>query len=241
MVSGFSRPFRPRPSATISRWCFVRRHSLYFSSSVQRRSPKPPINRTPTSRRAFTIQLSTSPTSTPAASSPTRSIAPKPGTDGAPSVLTPPSSPTRSLRSTLVLRPLHHRQHLPQRPARRNSPRPLHPRTDPATAQAVRRTHHHPGAHQLRIDGHPAAIVLASVPMPETKGTIPTITYAAKPACSATFPSSREEVRPRRSHPPRPLLRLHHAASRSLPPDVRLLMQFDTGPSPADGSGSVIR
>jgi hypothetical protein len=38
------------------------------------------------------------------------------------------------------------------------------------------------------IDGHPAAIVLASVPMPETKGKIPTTTYAAKACVLGNIP-----------------------------------------------------
>jgi hypothetical protein len=38
------------------------------------------------------------------------------------------------------------------------------------------------------IDGHPAAIVLASVPMPEVKGKIPTTTYAAKACMLGNIP-----------------------------------------------------
>jgi hypothetical protein len=43
------------------------------------------------------------------------------------------------------------------------------------------------------IDGHPAAIVLASVPMPEVKGKIPTTTYAAKACVLGNIP-----VKPRK-------------------------------------------
>jgi hypothetical protein len=43
------------------------------------------------------------------------------------------------------------------------------------------------------IDGHPAAIVLASVPMPDVKGKIPTITYAAKACVLGNIP-----VKPRK-------------------------------------------
>ena len=38
------------------------------------------------------------------------------------------------------------------------------------------------------IDGHPAAIVLASVPMPDVKGKIPTTTYAAKACVLGNIP-----------------------------------------------------
>jgi hypothetical protein len=38
------------------------------------------------------------------------------------------------------------------------------------------------------IDGHPAAIVLASVPMPDVKGRIPTTTYAAKACVLGNIP-----------------------------------------------------
>src|SRR5712671_1271106 len=38
------------------------------------------------------------------------------------------------------------------------------------------------------IDGHPASIVLASVPMPEIKGKIPTTTYAAKACVLGNIP-----------------------------------------------------
>lgn len=43
------------------------------------------------------------------------------------------------------------------------------------------------------IDGHPAAIVLASVPMPDAKGKIPRTTYAAKACVLGNIP-----VKPRR-------------------------------------------
>ncbi|MEO6806198.1 MAG: hypothetical protein ABI286_09965 [Edaphobacter sp.] len=43
------------------------------------------------------------------------------------------------------------------------------------------------------IDGHPAAIVLASVPMPDVKGKIPRTTYAAKACVLGNIP-----VKPRR-------------------------------------------
>ena len=38
------------------------------------------------------------------------------------------------------------------------------------------------------IDGHPASIVLASVPMPDVKGKIPTTTYAAKACVLGNIP-----------------------------------------------------
>jgi hypothetical protein len=38
------------------------------------------------------------------------------------------------------------------------------------------------------IDGHPAAIVLASVPLPDVKGRIPTTTYAAKACVLGNIP-----------------------------------------------------
>lgn len=52
------------------------------------------------------------------------------------------------------------------------------------------------------IDGHPAAIVLASVPMPEVKGKIPTTTYAAKACVLGNVPvkprKKSEQVEPTR-------------------------------------------
>ncbi len=47
------------------------------------------------------------------------------------------------------------------------------------------------------IDGHPAAIVLASVPMPEVKGKLPTTTYAAKACVLGNIP-----VKPRKKSDP---------------------------------------
>jgi hypothetical protein len=47
------------------------------------------------------------------------------------------------------------------------------------------------------IDGHPAAIVLASVPMPEVKGKIPTTTYAAKACVLGNIPvKARKKSQP---------------------------------------------
>ena len=47
------------------------------------------------------------------------------------------------------------------------------------------------------IDGHPAAIVLASVPMPEVKGKLPSTTYAAKACVLGNIP-----VKPRKKSDP---------------------------------------
>jgi hypothetical protein len=47
------------------------------------------------------------------------------------------------------------------------------------------------------IGGHPAAIVLASVPMPEEKGKIPTTTYAAKACVLGNIP-----VKPKKKSDP---------------------------------------
>jgi hypothetical protein len=47
------------------------------------------------------------------------------------------------------------------------------------------------------ISGHPAAIVLASVPMPDVKGKIPAITYAAKACVLGNIP-----VKPRKRSDP---------------------------------------
>lgn len=52
------------------------------------------------------------------------------------------------------------------------------------------------------IDGHPASLVLASVPMPEVKGRIPTTTYAAKACVLGNIPvkphKKSEHVEPTR-------------------------------------------
>jgi hypothetical protein len=47
------------------------------------------------------------------------------------------------------------------------------------------------------IDGHPAAIVLASVPMPEVKGKLPMTTYAAKACVLGNIP-----VKPKKKSDP---------------------------------------
>jgi hypothetical protein len=47
------------------------------------------------------------------------------------------------------------------------------------------------------ISGHPAAIVLASVPMPDVKGKIPTMTYAAKACVLGNIP-----VKPKKKSDP---------------------------------------
>ena len=43
------------------------------------------------------------------------------------------------------------------------------------------------------IDGHPASIVLASVPMPDVKGKIPTTTYAAKACVLGNIPVKQKK------------------------------------------------
>jgi hypothetical protein len=92
------------------------------------------------------------------------------------------------------------------------------------------------------IDGHPASIVLASVPMPEVKGTIPTTTYAAKVCVLGNIP-----VKPKKkSDPVDPTRHVLCFDFTTLHSDLYHLMfafsmQFDTDPPQPMVPGSVIR
>jgi hypothetical protein len=92
------------------------------------------------------------------------------------------------------------------------------------------------------IEGHPASIVLASVPMPEVKGTIPTTTYAAKACMLGNIP-----VKPRKkSDPVDPTRHVLCFDFTTLHKDLYTLlfafsMQFDTDPPQPIVPGSVIR
>jgi hypothetical protein len=92
------------------------------------------------------------------------------------------------------------------------------------------------------IDGHPASIVLASVPMPEVKGKIPAITYAAKACVLGNIP-----VKPRKKSdkvdPTRHVLCFDFTTQHS---DLYTLMfafsmQFDNDAPQPMVPGSVIR
>jgi hypothetical protein len=92
------------------------------------------------------------------------------------------------------------------------------------------------------IDGHPAAIVLASVPMPEVKGKIPTTTYAAKACVLGNIP-----VKPKKkSDPVDPTRHVLCFDFTTLHQDLYHLMfafsmQFDTDAPQPMVPGSVIR
>ena len=244
MVSRFLRPFsRARRGATISKWCFVLRHSCYFFSSVRQLSLKPPIHRIPTSRKAFTTRLSTLPTSIPAASSPTPRASPQSRTPTPAQVCSLHSLRQRGHPGRhLFLRPLHDRQHLPQRPARRNSPRPLRPRADHPSAQAVWRTHRHPGAHQLRHRWPPCLDRSGLRSHARGQGQDPDHDLRRQGMCARQHSrQAQKEVRPRRTHPPRPLLRLHYAAQDLYTLMFAFTMQFDNDAPQPMVPGSVIR
>ena len=92
------------------------------------------------------------------------------------------------------------------------------------------------------IDGHPATIVLASVPMPDVKGKIPAITYAAKACVLGNIP-----VKPRKKsepvEPTRHVLCLDFTTQQK---DLYTLlfafsMQFDNDSPQPMVPGSVIR
>ena len=92
------------------------------------------------------------------------------------------------------------------------------------------------------IDGHPAAIVLASVPMPEVKGKIPMTTYAAKACVLGNVPV---KARKKSEHvdPTRHVLCFDFT---TLHPDLYTLMfaftmQFDNDQPQPMVPGSVIR
>jgi hypothetical protein len=92
------------------------------------------------------------------------------------------------------------------------------------------------------IDGHPAAIVLASVPMPDVKGKIPTTTYAAKACMLGNIP-----VKPRKkSQPVEPTRHVLCFDFTTLHQDLYTLMfaftmQFDNDAPQPIVPGSVIR
>jgi hypothetical protein len=92
------------------------------------------------------------------------------------------------------------------------------------------------------IDGHPAAIVLASVPTPEVKGTVPTITYAAKACVLGNIP-----IKPKKkSDPVEPTRHVLCFDFTTLHKDLYTLlftfsMQFDNDPPQPMVPGSVIR
>jgi hypothetical protein len=92
------------------------------------------------------------------------------------------------------------------------------------------------------IDGHPASIVLASVPMPETKGTVPTTTYAAKACVLGNIPVKARK----KSDPVDPTRHVLCFDFTTLHKDLYTLMfafsmQFDTDPPQPMVPGSVIR
>jgi hypothetical protein len=92
------------------------------------------------------------------------------------------------------------------------------------------------------IDGHPAAIVLASVPMPEVKGKIPTTTYAAKACVLGNIPVKARK----KSTPVEPTRHVLCFDFTTLHKDLYTLMfafamQFDNDAPQPMVPGSVIR
>jgi hypothetical protein len=92
------------------------------------------------------------------------------------------------------------------------------------------------------INGHPASIVLASVPMPETKGTIPATTYAAKVCVLGNIPVKAKK----KSDPVDPTRHVLCFDFTTLHKDLYTLMfgfsmQFDTDTPQPMVPGSVIR
>jgi hypothetical protein len=92
------------------------------------------------------------------------------------------------------------------------------------------------------IGGHPAAIVLASVPMPEVKGKIPTTTYAAKACVLGNIPVKARK----KSQPVDPTRHVLCFDFTTLHGDLYTLMfafsmQFDNDSPQPMVPGSVIR
>jgi len=92
------------------------------------------------------------------------------------------------------------------------------------------------------IDGHPASIVLASVPMPEVKGKIPTTTYAAKACVLGNIPVKARK----KSTPVEPTRHVLCFDFTTLHKDLYTLMfafsmQFDNDAPQPMVPGSVIR
>src|SRR3984885_810148 len=92
------------------------------------------------------------------------------------------------------------------------------------------------------IDGHPASIVLASVPMPDIKGKIPTTTYAAKACVLGNIPVKARK----KSDPVEPTRHVLCFDFTTLHKDLYTLMfaftmQFDNDQPQPMVPGSVIR
>ena len=92
------------------------------------------------------------------------------------------------------------------------------------------------------IDGHPASIVLASVPMPDIKGKIPTTTYAAKACVLGNIPVKARK----KSQPVDPTRHVLCFDFTTLHSDLYTLMfafsmQFDNDAPQPMVPGSVIR
>ncbi len=92
------------------------------------------------------------------------------------------------------------------------------------------------------IDGHPAAIVLASVPMPQVKGKIPMTTYAAKACVLGNIPVKARK----KSTPVEPTRHVLCFDFTTLHKDLYTLMfaftmQFDNDAPQPMVPGSVIR
>jgi hypothetical protein len=92
------------------------------------------------------------------------------------------------------------------------------------------------------INGHPAAIVLASVPMPEVKGKIPATTYAAKACVLGNIPVKARK----KSDPVEPTRHVLCFDFTTLHKDLYTLMfafsmQFDNDAPQPMVPGSVIR
>jgi hypothetical protein len=92
------------------------------------------------------------------------------------------------------------------------------------------------------IDGHPASIVLASVPMPDVKGKIPTTTYAAKACVLGNIPVKTRK----KSQPVDPTRHVLCFDFTTLHQDLYTLMfaftmQFDNDQPQPMVPGSVIR
>jgi hypothetical protein len=97
-------------------------------------------------------------------------------------------------------------------------------------------------ATRYTIDGHPAAIVLASVPMPQVAGKIPQITYAAKACFLGNIPVKAKK----KSDPVDPTRHVLCFDFTTLHSDLYHLLfafslQFDTDTPQPIVPGSVIR
>jgi hypothetical protein len=96
---------------------------------------------------------------------------------------------------------------------------------------------------RYNIDGRPAAIILASVPMPETSGKVARTTYAAKACALASIPVKARSKDPKSIDPVSPAICFDFTTQNSdlLNLMFSFIVQFDNDPLTPMFPASVVR